>query len=269
MNNDNLKSNNTVADNNESSIHDFDFSLICEYFSSIKRQGPGSDEATRKALGMVGFLNEDAVVADLGCGCGSQTLQLALHTEARVKALDLFPLFIEKTMEKCRAEGVDHRVEGIVGDMGNLPFETESIDVIWSEGAIYNIGFEHGINFWRKYLKTGGWIAVSEASWLCDNQPEEIIRFWTDAYPEIDYIYNKVEQMRKAGYTDISTFVLPRECWTRNFYEPQVEAQRLFLQRHPDNATAKGLVDNMKREAEMYSRYNDYYGYVFYIGRKG
>ena len=52
MNNDNLKSNNTVADNKESSIHDFDFSLICEYFSSIKRQGPGSDEATRKALGV-------------------------------------------------------------------------------------------------------------------------------------------------------------------------------------------------------------------------
>ena len=74
--------------------------------------------------------------------------------------------------------------------------------------------------------------------------------------------------MRKAGYHDISTFVLPEECWTLNFYEPQKEAQRLFLQRHPDNSTAMDLVDNMRREAEMYSRYHDYYGYVFYIGRK-
>lgn len=268
MNKDNINGNNTVADNNESSIHDFDFSLICEYFSSIKRQGPGSDDATRKALGMVGEISEEAVIADLGCGCGSQTVQLALNTKARVKALDLFPLFIEKTMEKCRAEGVGDRVEGVVGDMGNLPFEKESIDVIWSEGAIYNIGFEHGINLWHDYLKTGGWIAVSEASWLRDDHPEEITRFWTDAYPEIDYISNKVEQMRKAGYQDISTFVLPEECWTLNFYEPQKEAQRLFLQRHPDNSTAMDLVDNMRREAEMYSRYHDYYGYVFYIGRK-
>lgn len=74
--------------------------------------------------------------------------------------------------------------------------------------------------------------------------------------------------MRKAGYCDITTFVLSDECWTTNFYLPQVEAQRLFLERHPDNDTAKGLVENMRHEAEMYSRYHDYYGYVFYIGRK-
>ena len=268
MDNKNIKGNNTVADKNESSIHDFDFSLICEYFSSIKRQGPGSDHVTRKALSLVGEIGEEAVIADLGCGCGSQTLQLALNTKASIKALDLFPLFIEKTMEKCRAEGVGDRVEGLVGDMGNLPFEKESMDVIWSEGAIYNIGFEHGVNLWRDYLRPGGWIAVSEASWLSDERPDEIERFWKEAYPEIDTIYNKVEQMAKAGYRDIITFVLPDECWTTNFYVPQEEAQKLFLNRHPDNATAKELVDNMRHEARMYSRYHDYYGYVFYIGRK-
>lgn len=74
--------------------------------------------------------------------------------------------------------------------------------------------------------------------------------------------------MKKAGYCDINTFVLPNECWTTNFYEPQVEAQRLFLLRHPDNETARGLVDNQRREAAMFARYHDYYGYVFYIGRK-
>ena len=38
--------------NNEEikSVHEFDFTLICEYFSSLKRQGPGSDEATLRAL---------------------------------------------------------------------------------------------------------------------------------------------------------------------------------------------------------------------------
>jgi len=29
----------------EHTIHDFDVSLICEYFSSMERQGPGSTEA--------------------------------------------------------------------------------------------------------------------------------------------------------------------------------------------------------------------------------
>lgn len=35
-------------------IHDFGFSLVCEYFSFLERQGPGSGEVTWKALGFVG-----------------------------------------------------------------------------------------------------------------------------------------------------------------------------------------------------------------------
>ena len=267
-NNNNTNVDNTTHDENVSSIHEFDFSLICEYFSSISRQGPGSDESTQRALSMIHDLGADSVIADLGCGCGSQTIQLALHTQAKVKALDLFPLFIDKLMERCRKAGVADRVEAIEGDMCNLPFEKASLDVIWSEGAIYNIGFKRGITEWREYLKPDGWLAVSEASWLTDSRPSEIEDFWNEAYPEIDTIANKVQQLKDAGYHDVNTFVLPKECWIDNFYLPQREAQRLFLERYPDNKTAAELVANQRREAELYSRYSDYYGYVFYVARR-
>ena len=107
-NNNNTNVDNTTHEENVSSIQEFDFSLICEYFSSISRQGPGSDESTQRALSMIHDLGDDSVIADLGCGCGSQTIQLALHTQAKVKALDLFPLFIDKLMERCRKAGVSH-----------------------------------------------------------------------------------------------------------------------------------------------------------------
>ena len=267
-NNNNTNVDNTTHDENVSSIHEFDFSLICEYFSSISRQGPGSDESTQRALSMIHDLVADSVIADLGCGCGSQTLQLALHTQAKVKALDLFPLFIDKLKERCRKAGVSDRVEAIEGDMCNLPFEKASLDVIQSEGAIYNIGFKRGITEWREYLKPDGWLAVSEASWLTDSRPSEIEDFWNEAYPEIDTIANKVQQLKDARYHDVNTFVLPKECWIDNFYLPQREAQRLFLERYPDNKTAAELVANQRREAELYSRYSDYYGYVFYVARR-
>ena len=61
------------------------------------------------------------------------------------------------------------RVKGIVGSMDNLPFQNEELDLIWSEGAIYNIGFERGLNEWRRYLKPGGYIAVSEVRGLLTN----------------------------------------------------------------------------------------------------
>ena len=267
-NNNNTNVDNTTYDENGSSIHEFDFSLICEYFSSISRQGPDSDESTQRALSMIHDLGDDSVIADLGCGCGSQTIQLALHTQAKVKALDLFPLFIDKLMERCRKAGVADRVEAIEGAMCNLPFEKASLDVIWSEGAIYNIGFKRGITEWREYLKPDGWLAVSEASWLTDSRPSEIEDFWNEAYPEVDTIANKVQQLKDAGYHDVNTFVLPKECWIDNFYLPQREAQRLFLERYPDNKTAAELVANQRREAELYSRYSDYYGYVFYVARR-
>ena len=267
-NNNNTNVDNTTYDENGSSIHEFDFSLICEYFSSISRQGPGSDESTLRALSMIGNLDNDSMIADLGCGCGSQTIQLALHCQAKVKALDLFPLFIDKLMDRCRKAGVADKVEGIVGDMCSLPFDKESLDVIWSEGAIYNIGFKRGITEWREYLKSGGFLVVSESSWLTDTRPEEIEQFWNEAYPEIDTIANKVQQLSDAGYQDIRTFVLSSECWIENFYLPQKDAQRLFLERYPDNKTAAELVAIQRHEAELYSRYSDYYGYVFYVARR-
>ena len=54
--------------NNNTSIHDFDFSFICNYFKLLKRQGPGSPEATRKAVSFINELTDDAKIADIGCG---------------------------------------------------------------------------------------------------------------------------------------------------------------------------------------------------------
>jgi hypothetical protein len=56
------------------SIHDFDFNLICEYFSILERQGPGSPEVTVKALSFIDNLTERSRIADLGCGTGGQTM---------------------------------------------------------------------------------------------------------------------------------------------------------------------------------------------------
>ena len=78
----------------------------------------------------------------------------------------------------------------------------------------------------------------------------------------------KTAIMQQLGYTDIKTFVLPETCWTTHFYQPQAEAQRLFLERYPDNKTARNLVENQRHEAQLYDQYHEYYGYVFYIGKK-
>lgn len=250
------------------SIHEFDLNLICEYYSSVERQGPGSPEVTLKALSFIDNLTSESRITDLGCGTGGQTMVLAQHAPGHVTGIDLFQTFIDLFNSNARRLNLQNRVEGIVGSMDQLPFHNEELDLIWSEGAIYNIGFERGLKEWRAFLKTGGYVAVSEASWFTEERPEEIEEFWRDAYPGIDTIPNKVKQMQKAGYLPVASFILPEICWTEHFYEPQVSAMEVFLKTHAGNRAAEEFIANQRHEMQLYYRYKEYYGYVFYIGKK-
>ncbi|MDW7733719.1 MAG: methyltransferase domain-containing protein [Methanolobus sp.] len=250
------------------SIHEFDLELICRYFANLERQGPGSSEATIKALSFIDNLNDRSLIADLGCGTGGQTMVLAQHAPGNITGLDIFPTFIDLFNRNAEKLGLQDRVKGIVKSMDDLPFQDEELDLIWSEGAIYNIGFERGLNEWRKYLKTGGYIAVTEGTWFTEERPAEIEEFWMDAYPEIDTIPNKVAQMQKAGYVPVATFVLPENCWTEYYFAPKVDADKLFLEKNAGNKAAEEFIANQQHEAQLYNKYKEYYGYVFYIGKK-
>ncbi len=73
------------------SIHEFEIELICDYYSNFERQGPGSPEITRKALSFINNLSASSSIADIGCGTGGQTMELAKLVEGKITGLDLFP----------------------------------------------------------------------------------------------------------------------------------------------------------------------------------
>ncbi|MFT4073466.1 MAG: class I SAM-dependent methyltransferase [Dysgonamonadaceae bacterium] len=252
----------------ETSLHDFDFRLICEYFTSLQRQGPGSIEVTLQALSFVDKLTNTSRIADLGCGTGGQTMNLAQNAPGQITGLDLFPDFIRLFNRDAERLGLSDRVKGLVGSMDKLPFEPEELDLIWSEGAIYNIGFEKGLNQWKQYLKKGGYIAVSEATWFTDERPAEINNFWMAHYPEIDTLPNKIIQMQKAGYLPVATFILPEVCWIEHFYALQPQAQAMFLHKYAGNKTVEKFIAGQRYERELYDKYKEFYGYAFYIGKK-
>jgi len=249
-------------------IYDFDMNMICEYFSAVERQGPGSPEVTVKALSFIDSLTGKSCIADIGCGTGGQTMILAQHAPGKITGIDIFPGFINLFNVNAGKLNLQDRVKGIVGSMDNLPFQEEEFDLIWSEGAIYNIGFERGLNEWRKFLKPGGYVAVTEASWFTMERPAEIQEFWENAYPEIDTIPNKVAQMQNAGYIPVATFILPENCWTEYFYAPLIAVKETFLKKHAGNKTAEEFIAFERYEESLYHKYKTYYGYVFYIGKK-
>ena len=195
-------------------------------------------------------------------------MTLARHTPGQITGLDFFLGFVERFNHNARVLNLQERVKGIVGSMDALPFEEEELDLIWSEGAIDNIGFEKGLAYWRGFLKQGGYVAVTCPSWLTDERPAVIERFWTDAGSRLDSVASNIEALQRCGYQFVAAFALPETCWTDEYFTPREAALEGLLRNYPGNETVEAFVADNRHEVELYQEYKQHYGYVFYLGRK-
>lgn len=152
--------------------------------------------------------------------------------------------------------------------MDNLPFGDEGFDVIWSEGAIYHIGFERGVSEWKRYLKVGGRLVVSEITWITSSRPPELQKYWEREYPEIDVASSKIDVLEKNGYSPMGYFVLPEHCWLENYYRPMQNRFEDFLKRNGNSDEARAIVEAENREVELYEEYKAHYSYGMYIARR-
>ncbi|RLQ23038.1 methyltransferase domain-containing protein [Seongchinamella sediminis] len=233
------------------------------------RQGPGSDYHSLLALQLSGLTpSADLRVADIGCGTGASTLALAGALPASITAVDFLPGFIDELRLRADAAGLDQRIRPGIADMNALPFADGKFDLLWSEGAIYSMGFSRGLARWRRFLRPGGLLAVSEITWLTAQRPAEIEAFWTANYPEIDTAAGKFRVLEQQGYSALGYFTLPPSCWLENYYHPLAADFEHFLDRHDHSAAAHDLVAEHRQEQALYEKYSEHYSYGFYIARR-
>jgi len=149
--------------------------LLIALHESQPRLGPGSEAHTRQALALSGLKGGDSLrIADLGCGTGASALVLAQELDAHIVAVDMVPAFLRELTRRAQEQGLAERIDIHEASIGAPPFEAESLDAIWSEGAIYNVGFEEGVERWRPVLKHNGLLAVSELTWLRCERPLDL-----------------------------------------------------------------------------------------------
>lgn len=128
--------------------------LIIDFYKDLKRLGPGSAETTEKAFNLTGLdKSAEYKAADIGCGTGAQTLDLAALTDCSITAVDIFPVFLAKLDLEIKKKKLEKRINIRKASMDKLPFSEDSLDLIWSEGAVYIMGFENGIKYWKYFLK--------------------------------------------------------------------------------------------------------------------
>ncbi len=237
-----------------------------EIFQDLPRQGPGDNQSTQKAFAKVNI--SDGNLLDIGCGSGAQTLQLARMFDGKICALDYYKPFLERLICNAEKENLHTKISTLIASMDNLPFEIENFDVIWAEGAIFIIGFENGLRYWKDFLKPNGYMVVSEISWLKDNPPQEIIQFWQKQEVVIHTINENVIICRAQNFIIIDTFILPETSWWENFYIPMMNrVEDLLIKYKHDNEAIKILEETLS-EIDYFSRFSEYYGQVFYILQK-
>ena len=152
--------------------------------------------------------------------------------------------------------------------MNALPFDECSFDAIWSEGAIDNMGFQDGITTWRRFLKPGGILAVSELIWLTHERSDALEQHWMKKYPEVATVSAKMAKLEEVGYSPIGYFSLPQRCWLDNYYRPMQARFADFLSRNGHSDPARAIVEAEGNEITLYERYSDYYGYGYFLAKK-
>lgn len=246
-----------------------EFELLVDLHKHNRRQGPGSNRATEEAIELTGLMGQKNLeIADIGCGTGGQTFTLARHLHGNITAVDIFPEFLEVLSKRAGRKGLDKRITPLEASRDNLPFEEDFFDLIWSEGAIYNMGFKKGVVQWRRYLKTDGILALSEITWTTDSRPEELELFWKKECPEIDTVEGNLEVLKREGYEPEGHFILPQDCWIDHYYMPLQDIHKPFLERQGHSEDAMGLISSNNTEFAMYMKYRHYYSYGFYVARK-
>lgn len=194
-----------------------ELALLIDLHRDALRQGPGGDDETRLAIRLSGLhAGRGMQIADIGCGTGASTLVLAAELNARITAVDSLPEFLHELDMAAKRRNLGERIETRLASMESLRFDEQSCDAIWSKGAIYNMGFANGIRNWRRFLKPGGILAVSELTWMTRERPAELERHWQREYPEVDTAAAKLAVPENHGYAPVGYFILPQRCWLEN-----------------------------------------------------
>ncbi len=232
-----------------------------DFYAALPQQGPGRDSETLHVLHRIADrLPAQPRVADLGCGTGRTTLALAAALpDAAVTAIDFSDAFCQRLRDETTRRNLGSRIHIHEADMAAPPIAPGSLDLLWSEGAVYNIGFENALSLWRPLLKPAGYAVISECTWLSDDRPHAVSEFWAAAYPSMGTRTENVSRATAAGYEIIDTHTLAAEAWA-DYYDPITKAIE------DGNAAQLGpaFIAELEQERAIFAASRGSYGYVFY-----
>lgn len=197
-----------------------------------------------------------------------QTIALAKAMNAHITAVDINREYLDELEERGVSAGVSESIEILLQNMNELAFDPESFDLIWAEGSAYSMGFEKALEDWKRFLKPGGCIAVSELVWLRPAPPSEVAEFWSNEYAPMTDVETVLKTIKRCGYELLGHFTLPDSAWWDYYYTPLEAKLPALNEKYSGDNEALSIVSTTSREIEIRRLYSNWYGYEFFISRK-
>jgi len=176
----------------------------------------GQRPATVRLAELVGFVGSERVL-DVGSGLGGPSRYLAWRYGCRVSGVDLTAEFVRVAEMLTRLTGFVGRVDYRQGDALDLPFESESFDVVWSQNAAMNIADRDRLyREMRRVLKPGGKLALQEVAAGPGGPPHYPVQWARE--PSISFLYSQ-----KATRSKLATAGLRVTAW-QDTTEPALQS---------------------------------------------
>ena len=185
---------------------------LIELHRGLERQGPGDTDFSDYIISQIPELPTNPRIADIGCGAGAGTLFLAGKFRSKVRAVDFSREFLDELEDRAKRRGFEHLVETIECDMGNLDWKPETIDLLWSEGAAYNLTFEGALKAWRPLMASNGIAVISEMSYFTSEVPESVRVYWQNTYPAIGTESENSNHANSSGFEILGLHRLPSKA---------------------------------------------------------
>ena len=231
-------------------------------FADMDKLGPGDDAHTLYVLRSLPHDRFDLVV-DAGCGAGRQTLVLAKALKIDIHAVDSYQRFLDRLEERAEQNGVGDFVHTHCIDMKDIPSAFPKIDLLWSEGAAYNIGFGNALTTWAKVIIPHGFAVVSELCWLREQIPKSVKEFFQSSYPDMKSVPENIAVAEQAGYKIFNIYTLPQNAWTEKYYDLLEPRAKSFIN-HSDASVRQFALETIK-EIDTFKASAGTYGYVFFV----
>ena len=243
--------------------HDNYIKALIELHTGLERQGPGDADFSRYIIGQLPGLPDKPRIADLGCGAGAGSLILAEHFHCRVKAVDFSRNFLDQLAARARQAGLEEYIEIIECDFANLGWDKACLDLIWSEGAAYNLTFAGALETWRPLLADHGIAVISEMNYFTDSVPAALSQYMQNVYPAINSEAENIKIIGASGFEVLGVHRLPTSAWWDNYYDPLGEK----IERLKDHAdpTMQLVISETEEEMRYFTEFHEQYGYTCFI----